>query len=37
MPKLMDVFSDFSNDFNPKDANVHEVSDEDKNSNLEQN
>jgi hypothetical protein len=37
MPKLMDVFSDFSNDFNPKVANVHEVSDEDKNSNLEQN
>jgi len=37
MPPPMDVFSDFLDDFNPKVANVHEVSHEGKNANLDQN
>jgi hypothetical protein len=37
MPPPMDVFSDFLDDFNPKAANVHEVSHEGKNANLDQN
>jgi hypothetical protein len=37
MPPPMDMFSNFSDDFNPKATNVHEVSDEDKNANLEKN
>jgi hypothetical protein len=35
MRPLVDMLLDFLDDFNPKDTNVHEVNDEDKNANLE--